>query len=49
LEQQGKINIEELQWQNFYTKGKTIPPFVPEGMTSDELQTFAHLVPFLKS
>ncbi len=43
LEQLGKISIKELQWQHFYTKGKTIPPFVPDGMTSDELQALAHL------
>jgi len=43
LEKAGKIDIHKFQWTNFYTKGKTTPPFIPEGMTSDELEAYSHL------
>jgi radical SAM superfamily enzyme YgiQ (UPF0313 family) len=43
LEQQGKITLDTLQWQNFYTKGKTLPPYVPDGMNAEQLERFAHI------
>lgn len=42
LEEEGKIVIEEFEWENFYTLGRTIPPYIPDGMTSNELQAYAH-------
>ena len=43
LEEQGRIDIDKFQWENFYTKGRTKPPYVPDGMTADELEEYAHL------
>ena len=43
LEERGEIRLEEIQWQNFYTKGDTMPPFVPKGMTSGQLKRLAHV------
>ncbi len=43
LEEKGEIDISTLEWGNFYTKGRTDPPYVPEGMTPDQLKEYAHL------
>ena len=43
LEERGEIRLEDIQWQNFYTKGDTTPPFVPTGMTADRLHALAHV------
>jgi radical SAM superfamily enzyme YgiQ (UPF0313 family) len=43
LEEKGEIDVTKLIWENFQTKGATIPPYVPEGMTSDELQEYGRL------
>jgi radical SAM superfamily enzyme YgiQ (UPF0313 family) len=43
LEERGDIDLQTLPWDRFFTKGKTDPPFVPEGLTSEEMDGFAHV------
>lgn len=37
LESKGIININTCNWENYYTGKFSLPPYIPDGMTSEEL------------
>jgi anaerobic magnesium-protoporphyrin IX monomethyl ester cyclase len=37
LESKGIINIDSCNWENYYTGKFSLPPYIPDGMTSEEL------------
>jgi radical SAM superfamily enzyme YgiQ (UPF0313 family) len=43
LEKAGRIDINNFEWEHFYTKGKTRPPFTPEGVSEEDMANFSHL------
>ena len=38
LESRGRIDITKCNWENYYTGKFSTPPYVPDGMTADELK-----------
>ncbi len=43
LEQEGKIDINTCNWQDFYTGKFAEPPYTPEGMTQEKLKQYVSL------